>query len=625
MRNKQNGTGLQIWFQLFYMMRYVYAAGIIISFISCSAPSGISRIWAIDDSEKIRKDDINSPLAVDKNNAVWTNNTINIFGGRNEIVGFQLIIQTDAQGAKDVNVTISDLTNGNSKIPGSATGPRDPFDYRNRFVELFTEHYLNMIKRSPPLWFFSDSAAPSAYYTGWVPDCLIPFSAPPGKGGAPFSIEGNINQAVWIDILIPENAAPGTYTGSATITIAARRFKTIPIFLTVYDFVLSDSTHIKNMFGYYPGALAQRHDVPKGSDKYYELEVKYQQMAHRHRFDLVTEVTNLDDMTKFYKRYYTGEIYTTKYGYAGPGKNTGNTTFSIGYGGDLPAEYGKGINSMTRSGWWAGSDAWENWFIKNAPGVDRHKYLFPDEPDWKGPTGAFGTGSMDTIRMQAEWTHSNRGIGRNIPCLVTNNIKPGLKGYVDFWSISSEEFTMNIAPQEIASERAHGHKFGIYNGYRPGMGAVVSDADAVEFRVMPWIVWKYNIDQYFYWSTTFWRDLNVFVNPLTYEDRINGDGTFLYPGQDFVFPEENRNLAGPLSSIRAKNWRRGVQDYEYLWLAKKMGLGNELNTIVNNCVPTGLWEAKSQKDVSWSSRGYKFEEYRKQLAKLISSKPEKKL
>ena len=28
---------------------------------------------------------------------------------------------------------------------------------------------------------------------------------------------------------------------------------------------------------------------------------------------------------------------------------------------------------------------------------------------------------------------------------------------------------------------------------------LVSDADAVEFRVMPWIVWKYNIDQYFYW------------------------------------------------------------------------------------------------------------------------------
>ena len=593
--------------------------GIIISLMSCNEPSGIHRIWAIDDGEKIKQEDLDNPLATSPDNTVWKNNTVNIFGARNEIIGFQLIIQADSIGVNNVNIEISDLTNGTSIIPGSATGPGDPFDYRGRYVELFTEHYLNMIKRSPPLWFFSESAAPSAYYTGWVPDCLIPFSAPSGKGGAPFSIGGNKNQAVWIDILLPEKATAGTYTGNATVTISDKVFETIPISLKVYDFALPDSMHIRNMFGYSSKALSQRHGVPEGSDKYYDLERKYLQMAHRHRIDLVTEVANLEDMERYYKKYYTGEIYTTANGYAGPGENKGNSTFSIGYGGDLPAEYGKSINSMTKSGWWAGSDAWENWFIKNAPGVERHKYLFPDEPDFKGPEGAKGTGSMDTIRMQAKWSHSNPGPGKNIPNLVTNIIKPGLKGYVDFWSISSEEFTLNITPEDIAAERALGHKLGIYNGYRPGMGAVVSDADAVEFRVMPWIVWKYNLDQYFYWSTTFWTNLNVFVNPLTYENRINGDGTFFYPGQDALFPEENRNLSGPLSSIRAKNWRRGAQDYEYLWLANKMGLETELKTIVNNCVPTGLWEAKSQKDISWSSRGYKFEEYRKQLAELLSS------
>ena len=56
-----------------------------------------------------------------------------------------------------------------------------------------------------------------------------------------------------------------------------------------------------------------------------------------------------------------------------------------------------------------------------------------------------------------------------------------------------------------------------------------------------------------------------------------------------------------------------------MWLAKKMGLEKEMKAIVDNCVPTGVWEAKNQKDVSWSSRGYKFEEYRKQLAELLSS------
>ena len=196
------------------MVMLIFMTGIIFILFSSCNHSGIMRVWAVDDGEKIKKEDITNPLASDEKNSVWKNNAVNIFGGRNEIVAFQLIIQADASGAKNVNVSLSDMVNGNSAIPGSATGPADPFDYRGRYTELFTEHYLNMIKRSPPLWFFSDSATPSAYYTGWVPDCLIPFSASQGKGGAPFSIDPDYNQAVWIDILIPRNASPGDNSGS---------------------------------------------------------------------------------------------------------------------------------------------------------------------------------------------------------------------------------------------------------------------------------------------------------------------------------------------------------------------------------------------------------------------------
>lgn len=599
-----------------------YAASFFILF-SCQGTTGISRIWAIDDGEKIKQEDIENPLANAAENAVWKNNKVNIFGGRNEIVAFQLIIQSDDKGANDVNVSVSDLMNNGSVIPGSAKGSPDPYNYNGRNIELFTEHYLNMVKRSPPLWFFSKTAIPSAYYTGWVPDCLIPFSATPGKGGAPFAIKANSNQGVWVDILIPRDATPGTYTGEASITVEGKEFEKIPVSLEVYDFTLSDSTHLHNMFGYTQGSLARRHDLPRGSDAYYDMEAKYHQLAHRHRFDLVASVDNLDDMTKYYKRYFTGEIYSSENGYSGPGEKVGNTTFSIGYAGHLPTEYGKSIHKLTKAEWWKGSDAWEEWFVNNAPGVERHKYLYPDEPDFKGPTNAKGTGSMDTIRTQAKWTHTNPGPGKNIPTLVTNKIIPGLKGQVDYWSISSQEFTEDMTPEDFAAEKALGHKLGIYNGYRPGMGAVVSDADAIEFRVMPLIVFKYDVDQYFYWATTFWRELNVFADPLTYEDRINGDGTFLYPGQDAVFAEESRGLEGPLSSIRAKNWRRGAQDYEYLWMARSMGLENEIKTILDKCIPTGLWEAKTQKDVSWSSRGYKFEEFRKELAELISSRSAK--
>jgi len=581
--------------------------------------TGLSRVWAIDDGEKIKRDDINNPLASDPDNAVWKNDSIYLFGGKNEIVAFQLILQADSSGAKNVNVRINDLYNGTAVIPGSDSGSSDPFDYRGRNIELFTEHYLNITKRSPPLWFFAETSSPSKYDSGWLPDCLIPFSAPSGKGGAPFNISAKNNQGVWADILIPANAPAGTYTGNVSITVSDKLYKKIPINIRVYNFNIPDSTHLKNMFGFYTGTIAERHGITEGSKEYYDLDTKYRQMAHRHRFDLVSRVDNLDEMDKFHKQYLTGEMYTRDKNYEGPGENTGNLSFSIGYAGDIPDEYGKNVSTMTESGWRTGSDAWENWFLKNAPHVQRHKYLYPDEPEFKGPEGAKGIKSMDTIKMQARWTHNNPGPGRNIPAMVTNKIKPDLKGYVDFWSVSSEEAVNKTTAEDVAAEKAKGHLFGIYNGYRPGMGAVVSDADAVEFRVMPWIVWKYNVDQYFYWSVNFWTQLNVFANPLTYEDRINGDGTFLYPGQDALFPEESRNLAGPLSSVRAKNWRRGEQDYEYLWLAREAGLESELTAIVNECIPAGLWDAKLLKDISWSSRGNSFDRYRKRLAELLES------
>lgn len=600
-------------------MKYLMLLLPVFFFLSCSSPSGIKRVWAVDDGEKIRKDDIANPLASDPQNAVWDGKSVSLFGGRNEFVAFQLIIQADTSGASKVNVKISDLVNGQSVIPGSDKGPADPFDYRGRNTEIFTEHYLNIVKRSPPAWFFSKDAAPSAYYSGWVPDCLIPFSAPEGKGGAPFSIERGMNQGVWVDILVPENAEPGNYSGHAIITESEKTIAEIPVNLKVYGFTLPDSTHLKNMFGMYPNSVAQRHNVEKGSDDYFNIEKKYFQLAHRHRFDLVAGVRDLDVMSHSYRKYYTGEAYNDSNSYAGPGKNIGNTTFSIGFGGSFPKEYGERMK-MNKNEWQAGSNAWESWFLQNAPKVERHKYLFPDEPDFKGPAGKKGTGSMDTIKLQATWTHTNPGIGKNIPTLVTNKIIPKLTGHVDFWSISAQEYDEVLTPEMVNAEKAQGHKFGIYNGFRPGMGAVVSDADAVEFRVMPWIVWKYGLDQYFYWSATFWTGLNVFVNPATYEGRINGDGTFLYPGQDALFPQESRELAGPLSSIRAKNWRRGEQDYEYLWLAKKAGLQKEADLIVNECVPAALWDAKDRKDVSWPTHGYKFDEYRKKLAELLSEK-----
>ena len=564
--------------------------------------AGISRIWAVGDGEKVKKTDNNHPLATSTDNPVWNGRKVSLFGAKNEVIAFQLIIEADGAGVKNVDVTLDSLTNGSYVIKN--TGSSDPFDYVGKKIELFTEHYLHVKTRTSGSWFWNVNAKPSDYYLGWVPDCLIPFAAPGGLGGSPFDIAANNNQAVWIDIYIPRDALAGNYVGNLEVRVNSKVINTIPISLKVYNLILPDETHLQNMFCMSAKYVADRHGIPqKGrqaeSGEYYNLEARYHQMAHRHRFDIVRSVKNLEILEKYHKRYLIGELYNALNNYEGPGENVGNRTFSVGPYNNRPEEF----SPDNKAGWRAGSDAWVNWFKANAPDVEIHKYL-RDEP-WSH--GAF----YDDIIERCKWIHNNPGPGSALITYVTCPIITELQGHCDFWSMTGAEgYNQSLT----ICEQSKGRKVGIYNGYRPCYGAVVIDADAVEFRVIPWICWKHNLDQYFYWGVTCWREYNnVFVGLR----KNKGDGTFFYPGEDKLYPKQDRGLRGPLSSIRMKNWRRGMQDYEYLWLARQSGLESEVDAIVKNCVPTSLDEADRSKDITWSGHGYGFELYRKQLANLI--------
>jgi hypothetical protein len=301
--------------------------------------------------------------------------------------------------------------------------------------------------------------------------------------------------------------------------------------------------------------------------------------------------------------------------------------------GKLPVEYGgvpqwSGENAWptTEAQWRAGSDAWENWFRTNAPAVERFKYLYPDEPFWNN--------GNPFIITQGTWTHNNPGVGKNLFGYATAHISPELKGYVDYWSISGNQ-TMSIplyagnpitTAALVATEKAQGHKVGVYNGYRPCMGSVIIDEDAIGFRTMGWICFKYGLDQYFLFSVTGGynsRTKNNYIDPITYNlnnEISNGDGVMVYSGQMKNYPAEDRGLAGAIATIRMKNWRRGAQDYEYLWLAKQAGIST--TAIVNGCIPKAVWDADVFKNISWSSNGYVFDSYRKQLAILLNGAPE---
>nr|MDQ3011949.1 hypothetical protein [Acidobacteriota bacterium] len=50
-------------------------------------------VWAASDGEKIERDDLRS--AIKRANSVWDGRVVKIFGARNEIIAFQLIVEAN--------------------------------------------------------------------------------------------------------------------------------------------------------------------------------------------------------------------------------------------------------------------------------------------------------------------------------------------------------------------------------------------------------------------------------------------------------------------------------------------------------------------------------------------------
>ena len=368
----------------------------------------LTRVWALDEGEKIKRTEIWSALETAASNRVWntTPDTVTLFGAKNEVLGFQIILVGGGAATSNVDVRITDLANGSSVIRGSpwsgAAGAGrpsagyDPFNYLDRDIELFTQQYVNIAKRTDTGgngWFSSN--LPDEY-SGWVPDALIPFAAAQGRGGAPFSVPAGTVQGVWADIYIPKHAAAGTFTGKILIYVGASLYRAIPISLSVRNFTLPDRPNAKGIFGLWePSTVAAAHGVTADTAGYYEIEAKYHQMGHRHKMDLHrARIENLGEMDAYHLRYLQdgAPLYTQSQGYYGPGEGVPNQTFAIGMYGELPDEYGgvsygAGPYSCTHEKFGA-SYAWNEPEWRACPGSDGCALA-------SAPSGTYNGGVME--------------------------------------------------------------------------------------------------------------------------------------------------------------------------------------------------------------------------------------
>ncbi len=503
-------------------------AAVLLGLLLFALPSqaGLRHLWAVDDGEKIRQDDLTSPLRTGPGNLVWDGQKVRLFSARNEVVACQLILEADDAGAPQVDVHVSDLVNGSTHIRGSHP-LLAPNDYVGLGVELFTEHYMNITQASwdgPEGGFdcemgFTPETNP--HLTGWTPDALVPFSATQGRGGAPFDISPNLNQAVWMDIYVPRDAPTGIYSGTISITINGGEATVLPLEVEVFNITLSDENHYQSMVWYSDYNIAPRHGTgDTSSAASHDMVLNYHRMAHRHRIELIDNGT-FSDLIPL-QGTLTGEAFTAAHNYAGPGEGVGNKIYSIQTYGILGND-GTAFGG-TEDSYWQAADQWVNWFAGNAPDLSYFLYL-TDEPD---------ESQYPLVVQRAGWIHSDPGPGGKLPVFVTKWPSDALVGSIDRWCCPPNYYVKADADAAIA----RGEQVWLYASARPMTPADVTDEYGMAWRLKAWIGHQRQIPVWFTWEATHW-DSNG--NELGGEHYKN---TWIDP-ETFVWDPEHDGVANP--------------------------------------------------------------------------------
>ncbi len=579
-------------------------------------------IWVIDDGEKVIRDAINLPFKNGTNNPIWSpGQPIKLFSLRNETVAFQIIIENLNTGTlKGVTVDLERLIGPGGAELKNAEGANDPTNYVGRYIERFVENYFYLEKHSgiegedgyknSQGWNWGAGPAKDEWI-GWMPDALIPVEAAPEGAPYPLRIPAQNNGAVWIDITVPKGQTPGAYHGEVVIAVNENRVASIEVELQIHNATLADRP--VNTMVCYDEAYPTTFERCFGDQKDPAIRHLWK-LYRRHRLNPMIHAHSLEE-TEALLPLLDGSFYSPENGYDGPGVGLHEGILALGrYGSFEPS-----AQNLARLEQLSKKLIEEN--LMSITDV----FIYALDEDCSDSTGV--------VRAWRELLD-----GSDDP-----NIKPVYLGWTCSQPVAEQKFGADLAIKQISTfipeEHVDGKTIWAYNGTQPHSGAFLTDVDAIAIRVNGWLSGIYNINRWFYWSSTAWYDqfsqrtFDPYVDPRTFiipgKETDMGDGMLIYPGRqiDKSDTKFDLNMVGVVASIRLKNWRRGIQDagYYQMALAANPGQAEKIVTdlkLYPGCVMGYITEegetpCKLYHPPVWSSQGKVFFDARKQLLALI--------
>ena len=492
-----------------------------------------------------------------------------ISGARNEVESFQLAITARGGALDKVNAAVA---------PGEAAAWLTLY----RVVDIPVRHSAPRATEPP----------------GMIPDALVPLINPyignaiaeaqwddegvrgAMFGGAPFTIWENQREVVWVDVTIPVDASAGVHTATLIITADGAETRHVPVEITVWDFALPMGPTHENHFGGVSG-VAPYLGMDAESPEFQVIEERYCAMLADHRINppiphyllpkagddgaiTIDDATD-DALSAFVEKYHVTNVDVPRAPFGDIlGENRAKAL----------AFYRSWYDYVTKKGWAARSYL----YMLDEPNT-------PEQYDEVRALGALVHEAAPELRcLVVEQTYTHDPAWGTLDEAI--DIWCPLFGFVDEASVARVKaegddvwsYTALVQPAP-----PYHPEYETVKGENPPYWEL--DFPVTAYRVAPWLNRRYGITGLLYWSVVYWGspDRNPWHDP-GFRIRWNGEGALLYPGKEV-------GVDGPIASIRLKNLRDGMEDYEYFALLEARGGTELVEATVHEAVPTwGSWK-----------------------------------
>lgn len=368
------------------------------------------------------------------------------------------------------------------------------------------------------------------------PDPLVPIRGP-------VEVRGGENAPVLVTVRVPRGAEPGEYRGEVVLrwerpageaagcepsSSEAR----IPLAIRVHPFEIPERPSAKTAFGISWDLALKFEGIAPGTPEARAMAERYYRMLLEHRISAYEIPCDILDPEA--ERYLDDPAVTS---------------FLIPYRDDVAWMRAR-VERCREKGW-----------------LDR-AYLYPrDEPVSEADYASLRAcveriRSIDPKLRIVSPFYRAAADGRSA--------YDALDGLVTIWCAVSAYFE----PPRMEEKRRKGEEVWWYVCCGPGRpyANLHLTMDAIDHRVLPWQMFRFRVEGFLYWSTTYWNPAAI-ENPWTsmvtvpeINRELAGDGSLFYPGR---LPSGERVSDGPVASLRLLVLRDGFEDLEYLALLEK--------------------------------------------------------